>query len=108
MNDTLLTTGKSYLAEVVPEAFEVFNNSGNPTLKAIGIIVGTNVIAAPDEVRFGQCLDLQSPSWSEEGRPIGDSDSGYALKRKNHLLTLIRLVITYQKNDQSMGLIKIH
>lgn len=73
-----LANEKSYVGSDVPNSFEVFNNAGNAELKAKGTITGNNILVAPDEFRVGQYLNIQSPTWTENNRPVGDS--GYALK----------------------------
>lgn len=78
VNDQQLVSEKSYVAENVPDSFEVFNNSGNAELKAKGTIIGKNIILSPDEFRVGQYSSIQSPTWTENNLDVGDS--GYALK----------------------------
>lgn len=85
VNNNQLSTEIGYEGNNVPSSFEVFNNTGNPELKATGTITGDKIIANPDEFRVGNYSNIQSPSWSATpGHPVGDS--GYALKWKERAL----------------------
>ncbi|OEC02395.1 hypothetical protein GY31_04965 [Lysinibacillus sphaericus] len=76
---------KGFVGSDVPNSFEVFNNAGNSELKAKGTITGNNILIAPDEFRVGQYTNIQSPAWTDNNRPVGDS--GYALKWNERALT---------------------
>lgn len=68
--------GKIYNGSTVPDKFGVYNNNGNPDIKAEGILTGADIITPPDEFRVGYYGDVAKSNFVE-GRPVGDS--GYAV-----------------------------
>jgi flagellin len=78
VDNTAITNEESYIGTNVPNSFNVYNNSGNPDVKAEGIIKGTSIIEDPTELRIGQYSDVSNAlGWTDTDEPVGDS--GYGL-----------------------------
>lgn len=68
--------GKVYQGASVPNKFGVYNNQGNPDIKAEGILTGADIITAPDKLMIGFYDSVANNNFAGGGS-IGDS--GYAV-----------------------------
>lgn len=71
-----VSKGKIFSGTSLPNMFDVYNNAGNPDIKAEGVLTGTDILVSPDELRIGYFGDVRGYNFTE-GNDVGDS--GYAL-----------------------------
>lgn len=71
-----VSKGKIFSGTSLPNTFDVYNNAGNPDIKAEGILTGTDILVSPDELRIGEYDKVREYNFTE-GNDVGDS--GYAL-----------------------------
>ncbi|RNF38808.1 hypothetical protein EEX84_13175 [Planococcus salinus] len=82
VNDHPVLNEEAFIGSNLPETFNVYNNNGNPDIKAGGVIKGAAIIEEPAELRIGQYGDVaDAAGWIDDGSPVGDS--GYALLWSN-------------------------
>jgi flagellin len=86
VDDTPIVNEEAFTGSSLPETFNVYNDSGNPDVKAGGIIKGTNIIEEPSELRIGRFSDVSDAiNWTDTDQSVGDS--GYALLWANRTVS---------------------
>lgn len=77
VNGNSLAYEESFNGNDLPEVFSVYNNNGNPDLKAMGIVKGSGILEEPAELRIGQYADVANAiGWTDSNEPVGDSGYG--------------------------------
>lgn len=78
VDNVIIKNEKVYTNGAILENFDIFNNAGNPNLKAQGQLTGDGILLAPDQFIIGNYSKIMDPKHVMTNDVI--SDSGYALK----------------------------
>nr|WP_269748826.1 flagellin [Lysinibacillus timonensis] len=85
VNGTDLTTEEGFSGSSLPDTFEVYNDSGNPDIKVMGVLKGPDILEEPSELRVGRYSDVSNAlGWTDTNDSVGDS--GYGLLWSNRTI----------------------